>query len=441
MSFGRGGLDIGLKRTRYPLNERVGNAFLPVQAIVPLGREADDQARCLVFPGDRVEECQIIGRADRREASNIHSPIPGTVSEIRSIRNPAGHIIQAVVVELGGSFSVLGRKPENFPWRSLSAADIIHLITEKGVLRLGKEAKPMQQVILDARKSGEPWFILSCIDTEPHVASESLALAERAHAIAEGLEILFKAASAGAAVIIYSPSQSAAVERLLEEISSRGIKHVPLMVQDRYPQGFPSQLRSVAKSLEPRLIPAGLMEAAHIIDSSSLIAVRDAVAGNKPFIERYITVAGDAIKQPRILKVRIGMKIGDIIEECGGFRGVPERIVLDGPMTGHAITDLDIPVGKTNSAIVALSKQEINESRRTSCVRCGRCVDVCPEALDPQRLYSLCVLDPESRALSAALSSCSSCGLCAYICPSRLPLLEAFRRTMLGHEQRGARRC
>jgi electron transport complex protein RnfC len=143
-------------------------------------------------------------------------------------------------------------------------------------------------------------------------------------------------------------------------------------------------------------------------------------------VERYVSVGGGALKRPTVLKARIGTPIGDLIEECGGFLGPPARLVLRGALRGHSVHDLDTPITKTSSAVIALDADEVGSLRRSPCIRCGRCATVCPERLDPDMLFRLVERDMRSRAIDLGLCSCTACGACGYICPSRVPLVAAF---------------
>jgi Na+-translocating ferredoxin:NAD+ oxidoreductase subunit C len=158
----------------------------------------------------------------------------------------------------------------------------------------------------------------------------------------------------------------------------------------------------------------------------------------KPMVERYVSLGGGALKRPTVLKARIGTPIGDLIEECGGFLGPPARLVLRGALRGHSVHDLDTPITKTSSAVIALDAEEVGSLRRAPCIRCGRCASVCPERLDPDTLFRLVERGMIARAIALGLGSCTACGACGYICPSRVPLVAAFSSELRGIiEERG----
>jgi electron transport complex protein RnfC len=157
-----------------------------------------------------------------------------------------------------------------------------------------------------------------------------------------------------------------------------------------------------------------------------LLAVHDAVVLNKAHMEQYVYVGGGAINEARVVKARIGSPIGDLIEECGGFRGEAASVVVNDPLCGWAAADLDEAVDKRTRSVIALSPEEAHRAPLRPCVRCGSCVDACPEGLEPYMLYKLIAVGRRDEAMERGLGRCSSCAACSWACWSRLPLVTAF---------------
>jgi electron transport complex protein RnfC len=151
------------------------------------------------------------------------------------------------------------------------------------------------------------------------------------------------------------------------------------------------------------------------------------VVYGKPLIERLVTVSGGAIKNPANLRVRIGTPIGDLIEECGGFTEAPAKLVVGGPMTGFAVYDLDTPVLKGTSGVLALTAEETNSAARTACISCGRCIDACPMGLNPTILFKQVDHLEYEEALESGLMDCRECGSCGYVCPAHIPLVHGIK--------------
>ncbi len=195
----------------------------------------------------------------------------------------------------------------------------------------------------------------------------------------------------------------------------------------KYPQGDEKQL---LKAVTGREVPSGALpiEIGCVVSNVGTVhAVYEAVVLDKPLIERVVTVSGGALKNPQNLKVRIGTPISSLIEECGGFKEVPAKIVVGGPMMGFTIYDLDTPVTKGTSGILALTSREVNGAHRTACISCGRCIEACPMGLDPTNLFKYIDHSDYDSADSLGLMDCKECGSCGFVCLARIPLVQGMR--------------
>jgi len=208
------------------------------------------------------------------------------------------------------------------------------------------------------------------------------------------------------------------LERLAKALADAGLEASVARFRRRHPQDFPGQLAEALGLPGP--------SGAFIVEPTTLVALHDAVASNKAHIEQFVFVGGGSLKRQAVLKARIGTPIGDLIEECGGFMRPPDRIVVDSPLTGSEVADLDAPVTRTTRAVLALSAEETRRAPERACVRCGACVRACPERLDPHMLGKLLRAGEAAEAVARGVAKCTGCGACAYACPSRIPLVELF---------------
>jgi len=419
-SFTRGGLSLRLQR-EWPLELPVRNAFLPVSAVVLLKQHAGSASRCLVSKGEFVREGMLIGKAESIDQSAVHSPIPGIVREIRRIRLPTGGESEAVVIALEGFFDRLGKKQEKFLWSSMARNDVLQTLRDKGVVETDPPGAPLAEVLFRAK--GVKLLILNCIESEPWIRTETAALEARAAEVLDGLRIISASTEPGKVIIALDESEPALAKKIENLIALEEKSFECVRLKSRYPQDLPSRL---LEAFSPRHQVGQKADSALFVRPSTAIAAYDAIALSKPFIERYVTVGGGVVKRPAVLKVRIGTSIGDLFEECGGFLGNPDRIILGGPFRGLPSYDLDMPVSKTTNAILALSAEETKRGNTVPCIRCGRCKDVCPEGIDPNAIYRRIDRSLIGAAFEFGLRECSICGLCGYVCPSRLPLVERF---------------
>jgi electron transport complex protein RnfC len=164
-----------------------------------------------------------------------------------------------------------------------------------------------------------------------------------------------------------------------------------------------------------------------ILGPATLAAVHDAVKLKKPILDRYVAVGGSAVKNPQVMRVRIGTRIGDVFAECGGFIDKPRRIATGSPLQGRAVVDLDEPVVKTSTGVFAILRAQMGGTKKRSCIGCGECRTVCPVGLDPEALYKGCNVEENREVSLKRAGECHGCGCCEVVCPSRLPLSTAIR--------------
>jgi Na+-translocating ferredoxin:NAD+ oxidoreductase subunit C len=400
----------------------VENAFLPNGAIILLKQHAGQQARCVVRRGEYVREGMVIGRADGPFSANVHSSIPGIVRDIRVTTLPEGGHAEAVVVALEGSFDRLGRKGERYLWKSMGRNEILATLRDRGVVDTEIPGFPLFDLLGELRDID--LLVINAVESEPYLRAESCLLRDRGAEVMEGVAILNKILSPKRIVIAAGSHDGIPVQAPPSD-ESLPVEFIPL--DPKYPQDMPAQLlEAITGSRASDISRTRKAKGTTILRPSTAFAIYEAVMLAKPMVERYVSIGGGALKRPRVLKARIGTPIGDLIEECGGFLGPPARLVLRSSLRGHSVHDLDTPITKTSSAVIALDAEEVGSLRRTPCIRCGRCAEICPERLDPDTIFRLVERGMLGRALDLGLRSCTVCGACGYICPSRVPLVAAF---------------
>jgi electron transport complex protein RnfC len=421
-TFRHGGIRTEGEDTWIPRHP-VQSAFLPNRAVVLLKQHSGSPARCVVRRGEYIREGMVIGRANGNFSGNVHAPVPGIVKEIRATLLPDGGEAEAVVIALEGSFDRLGRRLERYVWSSMSRSDMLQTINERGVIETEPPGRPVFDIL--RQRARTDLLVLNAIESEPFLKTETALFLDKANEVIDAMGILRKLLEPARMVIaVDSPEiEKAALEAA--SLAAAGASSLPsieiLHLERKYPQDLDGQLLDAIEGPRRRAKAEFLT-----IRPTTAFAIFEAIVLAKPMLERYVTVGGKSVKRPAVLKARIGTSIGDLLAECGGFQGRPARLLVGGPFRGIAAYDLEAPITKTTTAILALSDSEVGRLRRSPCIRCGRCARACPEGLDPNRLYRFLGKGRSVEASLEGLGQCTLCGSCGYICPSRVPLVAAF---------------
>jgi electron transport complex protein RnfC len=364
--------------------------------------------------GDAVTEGQIIGRADGDHSSHVHSSIPGRVISIDQSVSLWGERSTTVSIEVGGGFPFINSMVSD--WRSKSIDSIREDIQSAGIVRLGGSPVP-EHCRLPEKNDPEPeCIIITAIETEPYQTCSSEILSAYPENIIEGTLILMKLTGAQKTVFAVDSSIPGKIVDVLEKSAHNlaadkniSIKRIPSI----YPLGADVILAKLIarKTIKPGEQPKkyGIL----IETAATIIAIRNAVVEKKPLYEKFITVSGLGIASPGNYKVRIGTPISHIIEECGGITSEGIEILTGGPMRGCTVENIDAPVDKRVTALLFLRKEEIARKKSYPCIRCGRCIDVCPVNLNPIKLSA----EKENKC-----TECISCAACSYVCPSGIDL-------------------
>lgn len=405
----------------------IRNAPIPAEAVIPMQQHMGAAAQCLVGPGDTVKEGMLIGRAAGPISANVHSPIPGKVKQIVEVYLPGGARSKCAEVALEGEFELSGHRTEGRTWAELTAQELLDKIAEQGIVGMGGAAFPTH-VKYRVREAGRvEFFVVNGVECEPYLTADHRLMLEKTEEIFTAIAIAARILEPEAILIGIEENKLDAVEAMQRTAAARGLDYQVSGLELKYPQGDEKQL---LKALTGREVPSGglpLDIGAVVSNVGTLFAIYEAVVLDKPLIERIVTVSGTIVRNPANFKVRLGTRIGELFDECGGFTEPPGRVIAGGPMMGFALADLDAPVTKGISGVIALSRSEIPKGRETPCISCGRCIVACPWGLSPTELYKWIDHQEYGQAMTEGLMDCKECGCCGYVCPARIPLVQGMK--------------
>jgi len=420
-TFPRGG--IAFEDPTAPPRDSYVTAFLPSLSVIQLTQPSGARAYPIVAEGDTVKEGMLIGRGHGPGSVHVHATVPGKVKRMVTWKNGVGEAQDGILINMEGSFERLGKKEEVFPWEGTLPHDIQRTIADFGVVEMEGKGRPVSEIISTIRMAPEPiTLVVRCVFDDPWLAGDYVLCRERAAEIAEGAVITARSCRVSRIVYAISYKESELGEAFLAASLKWSIPTSVVPVSSRYPQKNKRELELVLRNYEKK--ENLLLGTLFAFSPATMSAVYDAIILRKPVLERYITVGGSAIKQPQVMKTRIGKRIGDLFNECGGFTADPKKIAFGSPLLGQQLADLDEPVSKTNYAVFA-NHEEFRREKNVRCINCGECRNVCPVGLDPEELYKKSLIkkvNPASNISLNRIMECHGCGCCELVCPSRLPL-------------------
>jgi electron transport complex protein RnfC len=363
----------------------------------------------------------LIGRGQGVGSANIHATAPGRVVSMVSWKTAAGINNEALVIRLEGRFEKLGKKEDSFRWESLSSFEIERIIADMGIVEMEGGGTPISDILSAFRSIPEPVsVVVRCVFDDPWLAADYVLCKERFQAVAEGAFIMARASRANRVVFAISRREKELAGNFRTVQPPGGLEVATVLVGSRYPQRNRRELELVLRMYEEKE-ELGL-GALLILGPATLAAIHDAVKLNKPILYRYVSVGGSAVKNPQVMKVRIGTRIGEIFAECGGFIDKPKRIATGSPLLGWTVVDLDEPIIKTSFAVFSLLEKQVGGGPSRSCIGCGECRRVCPMGLDPEELYKWAKSAKTPDAAQERAAECHGCCCCEAVCPSRLSL-------------------
>jgi len=401
---------------------------VPETVTIPVSQHIGAPSKVLVKRGDSVKTGQLIAESTGFVSANTHSSVTGTVVKIDSVTDTSGYRRPAVVVKTEDDQWVDGvdLSPELKKDFELNKDKIIQKILGAGIVGLGGATFPSHVKLSVPKGKKAEYLILNGVECEPYLTADHSLMLEKGEEILTGARILMKALEVDKCIIGIENNKPDAIAHLSN--LSAGDDHISIQaLKVKYPQGGEKQL---VKALLDRSVPSGGLPidvGVVVFNVGSVFAVYEAVQKNKPLIERVVTVTGKSVSKPSNLRVRIGTPVSALIDAAGGLPEDTGKVVSGGPMMGKALNSLDTPVMKGSSGLLIIPEKESRRDAVRACIRCTKCVSVCPMGLEPYLLMTEVQKEKYEMAEQDRVMDCIECGSCSYICPSNRPLLDYIR--------------
>ena len=405
--------------------------------VYPLSQHIGAPATPIVQKGDRVLRGQKIAEASGFVSACVCSSVSGTVKAIEPRRVVTGDLVNSIIIENDGQYEEI-QYPEAKKLEDMTAEEVINCVKEAGIVGMGGAGFPTHVKLSVKDPSKIDYVIVNCAECEPYLTSDYRRMIEEPEKIIEGLKVSLSLFPNAKGVLAIEDNKEDCIQ-LFKEKTVNEPRILVKKLKTKYPQGSErSLIYAVTKrQLDSSRLPADV--GCVVNNTDTIVAIYNAVINRKPLMERIVTITGDAINDPRNLRVMIGTNYAELIEAAGGFKTEPEKIISGGPMMGFGVFQLDLPTTKTASALVCLTKDEVSMMEETACINCSRCLQVCPARLMPNKLSDLSKAHKEEEFVKYYGMECVECGCCSYACPAKRYLaqnIKSMRKVMLGKKKK-----
>ena len=403
--------------------------YLPKGDMVyPLSQHIGAPAKPVVKKGDRVLAGQLIAEAGGFVSANIHASVSGTVKTIEPRLTSSGTKVNSIVIENDNLYEMVELVKNEKPIAELTAAEILDAIKAAGIVGMGGAGFPTHVKLSPKEPDKIDRIIVNGSECEPYLTSDYRRLMDEADKVIEGLRLVLAIFPGAKGIIAVEDNKPKAIKLLKEKLKGDPDITVNSM-KTKYPEGAERQLiyANTGRYINSKMLPADAGCIVHNVDT--VYSICEAVREGRPLMERLVTVTGDGIISPCNIRIKIGTSYAELVEAAGGLKDEVEKIIAGGPMMGKAIYDLEIPATKGSSAILAFTHDEVAEYEPSACIRCGRCVSVCPGRVMPNELANLVEQNDIDGFLKCNGMECCECGCCSYVCPAKRHLTQTIAGT------------
>lgn len=401
------------------------------ELVFPLSQHIGAPAKPIVEPGDKVLVGQTIAEAGGFVSTDICSSVSGIVKKIEPRLTVSGAKIDSIIIQNDNEYKAVEGYDTERNYMELTKQEIRDIVKKAGIVGMGGAGFPTHVKLSPKDDSSIEYILVNGAECEPYLTSDYRMMLECPEKIVSGLKVILSLFEKAQGYICIEDNKPEAIKVLQELVQGEQRIEVKVL-KTKYPQGAERQLiyASTGRKINSKMLPA---DAGCIVNNiDTVIAVYHAVCKNVPLIRRIVTVTGDGCNHPRNFEVPTGMSYEEILKQAGGCSEDTVKIVSGGPMMGMALFHIDVPVIKTSSALLCLTKDEVAEQEPTACIRCGRCVNVCPSKLIPQKMAEYAQRFDNEGFEKLFGMECYECGTCTYVCPAKRRLTQSFKQTRRG---------
>lgn len=395
------------------------------QLVYPVSQHIGAPAKPIVVKGDHVLRGQMIAEAGGFVSAPIYSTVSGTVVAIEPRRVVTGDSVMSIIIENDNEYrEVMYDAVDDV--NALTKEEIIERIQKGGVVGMGGAGFPTHVKLSPKEPDKIEYVIANCAECEPYLTSDYRRMLEEPEKLIEGLKCVLRLFDNAKGILAVEDNKPDVIAKL-KELTMNETRILVKALKTKYPQGAERQLiyATTKRAINSDMLPS---DAGCVVDNvDTLCAVYNAVKNGVPLMERIVTVTGDAIRRSQNFRVHIGMNYNELIEEAGGFKVAPEKIVSGGPMMGFALWSTDVPTTKTASALLCMTKDEVSKYEPTACINCGMCLEACPGRIMPKALAIAASKGDLETFEKLNGMECCECGCCSYVCPAKRPLTQSIK--------------
>ncbi|POR00990.1 electron transporter RnfC [Alkalispirochaeta sphaeroplastigenens] len=427
-----------------PANKLTGHMAItelppPATVMIPLSQHIGKPAEVVVERGAQVRVGTLLAKASGFISAAVHSSVSGKIKKIDTVIDAQGHRRDALVIAVEGDEwdEAVDTSPDLVEEISMDRGAIVSRISEAGIVGAGGATFPTAVKFSIPEGRTVDTLLINGVECEPYLTADHRMMLEQADELIVGIRLLMQASGAARTIIGIEVNKPDAIELLEKRIKEKAAAgKIPegfvsvVALKEQYPQGGEKQLIEAATGRE---VPSGKLPLdvnCVVSNVGTAIAVYQAVQKNRPFIDRVVTVTGKELVAGGgggNFRVRLGTPLRDLVAAAGGVPEGTGKIVMGGPMTGRAVTSLDVPVTKGSGGLIMLPAAEARRLAVCACIRCSRCVTACPMGLEPYLLEKLVQRDRFEAAEQEGIMDCIECGSCNFDCPSNRPILDWLR--------------